>query len=221
MAITISREQRDAIYQELVLDLSGVGNIFHALNSDDYGKARQYRRRFEEDMRLLDDLGWGPEQDADEFELTMPNPDLAGALRRLNDSARALLHTHIVEPIEERKYVERALIAQGAYGDVLAQIVGGEETDHEEGARSRPSPPRARPAFGTCRCGAVIRRRLGEGLRLRCEDPEHGGPLAEVAHRRKMLRGVVHAPSLATARAPTRARCSLDHGHRGAPARPA
>ncbi len=134
MAITISRDQRDAIYQEIMLDLTGVGDIFHALNSDDFAKARQYRRRFEEDMRLLDDLGWEPEREAEEFELTMPGPDLAGALRRLNDSARAMLHTHIVEPIEERRYAERALIAQGAYGDVLAQIVGGEETDHE-GAR--------------------------------------------------------------------------------------
>jgi hypothetical protein len=135
MAITISGDQRDAIYQEIVLDLSGVGDIFHALNGADYEKAREYRRRFEDDMRLLDDLGWEPEQEADEFELTMPRVDLARALGRLNAGARSMLHSHIVEPIEERRYAERALVAQSAYGDVLAQIVGGEETHHEEGAR--------------------------------------------------------------------------------------
>jgi hypothetical protein len=135
VAITISRQQRDAIYQEIMLDLTGVGDIFHALNGGDYEKAREYRRRFEDDMRLLDDLGWEPGQEADEFELTMPRGDLARALGRLNASAQSMLHTHIVEPIEERRYAERALIAQGAYGDVLAQIVGGEETRHEEGAR--------------------------------------------------------------------------------------
>ncbi len=135
MAITINREQRDAVYQEIMLDLSGVGDIFHALNGDDYEKAREYRRRFEDDMRLLDDLGWEPEQEADEFELTMPRADLARALRRLNASAGSMLHSHIVEPIEERRYAERALVAQGAYGDVLAQLVGGEETDHGDGAR--------------------------------------------------------------------------------------
>ncbi len=135
MAITINREQRDAVYQEIMLDLSGVGDIFHALNGDDYEKAREYRRRFEDDMRLLDDLGWEPERDAYEFELTMPRADLARALRRLSASARSMLHTHIVEPIEERRYAERALVAQGAYGDVLAQLVGGEQTDHGDGAR--------------------------------------------------------------------------------------
>ncbi len=135
MAITINREQRDAVHQEIMLDLTGVGDIFHALNGDDYEKAREYRRRFEDDMRLLDDLGWEPEQEADEFELTMPRPDLARALRRLDASARSMLHSHIVEPIEERRYAERALVAQGAYGDVLAQLVGGERTDQEEGAR--------------------------------------------------------------------------------------
>lgn len=35
------------------------------------------------DLRLLDDLGWEPEQDADEFTLTMDGVDLAGVVSHL------------------------------------------------------------------------------------------------------------------------------------------
>ena len=84
VAITINRSERDAIYQEVLTDLTGVGDIDIALRNDDYETARRYRRRFEDDMRLLDDLGWEPDQDRDEFELTMPPDGLARVLERLN-----------------------------------------------------------------------------------------------------------------------------------------
>jgi len=122
VAITINSSERDAIYQEVLTDLTGVGDIDIALRNEDYDAARRYRRRFEDDMRLLDDLGWEPEQDRDEFELTMPPDGLARVLERLNESAGATLHDHIVEPNEQREIAERALRAQTAYGSVLAQL---------------------------------------------------------------------------------------------------
>ena len=122
VAITINRSERDAIYQEVLTDLTGVGDIDIALRNDDYETARRDRRRCEDDMRLLDDLGWVPDQDRDEFELTMPPDGLARVLERLNASAGATLHSHIVEPNEQREIAERALRAQTAYGNVLAQL---------------------------------------------------------------------------------------------------
>jgi hypothetical protein len=79
-------------------------------------------------MRLLDDLGWepDPDPDRDEFELSMPPAQLA----------RATLHTHIVEAIDEREQAERAVAAQAAYGDLLAQLVG--QQDPETGKDGGP-----------------------------------------------------------------------------------
>jgi hypothetical protein len=135
MAIRINREQRDAIYSEIVLDLSGTGDIRIELDNGDYEGARRHRRRFEDDMRLLDDLGWEPETDGEEFALSMPAGQLARALRNLSANARATLHTHIVEPIEEHEHAQRATTAQAAYGDMLAQLADPDQ-EADVGGRS-------------------------------------------------------------------------------------
>lgn len=129
MAIKLSREQREAIYAEVVVDLSGTGDISIELDNGDYDAARRLRRRFEDDMRLLDEIGWEPDPDEDEFELSMPPDQLARALRWLGERARATVHTHVVEPITEHAYIARTVAAQAAYGDLLAQLA--EQTDRE------------------------------------------------------------------------------------------
>ncbi len=122
MAIEIGREQRDAIYQEILTELSGSGDIWEELQSGDYEAARRTRRRLEDDMRVLDDIGWEPEQDREVFELTMPPADLARALRVLTDIAAATIHEHVVRPIDEAHLVQRATVVQSACGAVLAQL---------------------------------------------------------------------------------------------------
>jgi hypothetical protein len=126
--IKLNREQRDAIYGELALDLSGTGDIRISVDGEDYDAARRLRRRYEDDMRLLDDLGWEPEQDRDEFEITMDHDDLARVLRRLNRSAGDTLHIYVVEPLEG-EFVTRAASTQAAVGDTFAQMAGVEDDD--------------------------------------------------------------------------------------------
>lgn len=82
MAIKITQEHRNAIYGELLVDLTGTGEIYLHIQNGDYGDAQETRRRYEENMRLLDDLGWHPDAEADEYEITMDADDLTHALRR-------------------------------------------------------------------------------------------------------------------------------------------
>jgi hypothetical protein len=125
MAITIGRGQRDAIYEEIALDLNGLTDLWTEFERGEFERARELRRRFERDMRLLDDLGWEPEQDCDEFELTMEAADLAAAIVHLNGQTGAILHTHIVEPIERSPDTARSVMAQTAFGAILAQLAQG------------------------------------------------------------------------------------------------
>ena len=111
MAVTIDREQRDAIYEEVLTDLTGVGDIWIALDGADYEKAREYRRRFERDMRLLDDLGWDRDDARNEYVLSMAAPLLTETIRHLNESASADVRHHLVEQIERREVVERSVTA--------------------------------------------------------------------------------------------------------------
>jgi hypothetical protein len=57
--IKLNREQRYAIYGELVLDLSDTGDIRINLDGEDYDAARQLGRRYEDDMRLLENRSAG------------------------------------------------------------------------------------------------------------------------------------------------------------------
>jgi hypothetical protein len=125
MGITIGREQRDAIYQEVALDLNGLTDLWTEFDGGNHERARELRDRFVLDMRLLDDLGWEPEQEADEFELTMDGVDLAAVVSYLIAQTGAILRTHIVEPIKQAPH------AQTAFGSILAQLAQGQAVDEQ------------------------------------------------------------------------------------------
>lgn len=122
MPVTIDRRHRQAIYELLVCDLSGVGDIYLALREPDADYARQLRARFEQDMRLLDDLGWHGAVAREAFAITMPEQQLTQLLRRLHDGTGAELAAFLRERHEAVSAAETSLIALGALGDVLAQL---------------------------------------------------------------------------------------------------
>lgn len=133
MAITINRAQRDAMHQEVVLDLNGLTDLWTEFDAGNYERAKELRQRFVLDMRLLDDLGWEPEPDADEFALTMDGVDLAWVVSHLIAQTGAIIHTHIVEPIERTPDAERSVMAQTALGSILGQLAQGRAADEQAG----------------------------------------------------------------------------------------
>jgi hypothetical protein len=88
---TIDRPTREALHAGLVLDLSGLSGVWTLLDQDRAGEARRLRERFEQDWRLLDDLGWEAADPRQSFELTMPPGQLAQVVRRLHQQALACL----------------------------------------------------------------------------------------------------------------------------------
>ncbi|MBA3261548.1 MAG: hypothetical protein H0T69_03560 [Thermoleophilaceae bacterium] len=57
MPLTISREQRDAIYELVVTHLTGIGDVWIELDNHDFPTAKRLAREFVEDLHLLNDLG--------------------------------------------------------------------------------------------------------------------------------------------------------------------
>lgn len=88
---TIDRPTREALHAGLVLDLSGLSNVWSLLDQNRAGEARQLREHFEQDWRLLDDLGWEARDPRQSFELTMPPGQLAQVVRRLHQQALVCL----------------------------------------------------------------------------------------------------------------------------------
>lgn len=90
---TITKAQRDGIYELVCNHLYGIEDLWIALGrSRNYATAERLSIEFGEDFRLLGDIGWSPDEERDSFELTMPLHDLAELLKRLHDEARQLLN---------------------------------------------------------------------------------------------------------------------------------
>jgi hypothetical protein len=89
---TITKEQRDGLYELVRHHLYSIEDLWIAFGrSRDYATAERLALEFGEDFRLLTDIGWGADDDRENFELTMPPLDLTELLRRLHVEAEKVL----------------------------------------------------------------------------------------------------------------------------------
>jgi hypothetical protein len=89
---TISKDQRDGLYALVRNHLGGLGDVFVEMEQrKDFNAAEHLGREFAEDFRLLDDIGWQPNDGREAVALTMPLGELLELLQRLQDEAERLL----------------------------------------------------------------------------------------------------------------------------------
>lgn len=101
MGMTINRSYRDALYDGLMTDLTAHGDILTYLQHDEATEAKWLHHRFRGELRLLDDLAWEREPEAESFELTMPPRELRPIIERVYWSAVAGLNNAPEELTEE------------------------------------------------------------------------------------------------------------------------
>ena len=121
MRVRITAAERDALYEQLYVRLSGIDEVWMAAEAEDYARAERVAREFSDDLRLiLDDLGWG-EGSGKPLELATPPDVLRRVCTRLRSRAEAQRELEAEEraerqPREER--TERAL-------DTCRRVLGG------------------------------------------------------------------------------------------------
>ncbi len=112
MGMTINRRYRDALYDGLMTDLSAHDDLFTLLRNDEATEAKRLHHRFKGELRLLDDLGWEREPEAEQFELTMAPRDLRPILERVYWGAVASLNNEPEQLIEEAlAHLSEAVVA--------------------------------------------------------------------------------------------------------------
>jgi len=79
------------LYEAAITDLSGIGDLVIELDAGRVLEAQLLRQRFEDELRLLDDLGWHTVDQRNEFELTMPVEQLTRLLGSFYDQQMCLL----------------------------------------------------------------------------------------------------------------------------------
>jgi hypothetical protein len=124
--ITISGPQRNGLYELVRNHLGSVGDLWDALERDkDFAKAARLGLEFGEDFELLEEIGWGEDEDRESFELTMPVHDLMELVKRLHDEAEQVLHgkgTERQAREDDRATEERYLRGLDACEELLVRL---------------------------------------------------------------------------------------------------
>jgi hypothetical protein len=108
MSVTISGEQRDALYDHILLKLSAFGDLQLALDRGDIETATRLGRRFSDGLRLIqDELGWGVGSSASYELRTIPPAELARILAGIRDDAADEYEAERAEQEEFRANGER------------------------------------------------------------------------------------------------------------------
>lgn len=99
--LSITKDQRDTIHDLVLAHLESIGGLRYAIEREEFAAAESMGLEFGADLRLMEDLGWGP-TDHETVELTMPAENLVEVLVRLRGDAVAAL----VEEWHEREGME-------------------------------------------------------------------------------------------------------------------
>jgi hypothetical protein len=122
MRISISAEQRDALYDQLLDRLTGIGDIEIAVQAGKFEDAGRLGQEFSDDLQLLvNDLGFG-EGDGEPIELTSPPEVLRRALPRLRDLAAGHSASHAAELAELQLFRDRSRLVSEACASVLDEL---------------------------------------------------------------------------------------------------
>ena len=89
--LVVTRQQRDVLFDAVKTNLTLIGDVSTLLEQDRGFEALEVRRQVEDDMRLLDDLGWGHLDPREAYALTMPADQLARTIRRFEALAAGSL----------------------------------------------------------------------------------------------------------------------------------
>lgn len=124
MPITLSAAHRDALYDLILIRLSGLGDLWPIIERGNFDEADRLGREFCDVLRLvLDDLGWGDEGDV--VTLSLPPTELARIFGRLREHAERAKRGREQELAEEQDVLERAQLAVAACDQVLEALAIG------------------------------------------------------------------------------------------------
>jgi hypothetical protein len=124
MSITLTFEEREALYEQILDRLSGIGDVWLAVCREDYEEAERLARIFADDLVLVSEgLGWGDLKD-ESFELHVPSGVLRRALSGHCQAALARDAREVPEREECRERKERNHLIVQACRRVLGALDG-------------------------------------------------------------------------------------------------
>jgi uncharacterized protein YkuJ len=125
--IEISREQRQPLHRLVTQHISGIGDVYLMIEQGDFATAERFGLEFGEDIRMLNDLGWNPDDARDSYALTQPLHELIEALKRLRLDAEDGLDPPEDERRKREEYDELVEYFTSAR-DLCAELIDALDT---------------------------------------------------------------------------------------------
>lgn len=130
MPVTITAAQRDAIYELVISGLADIGRVWTFVEADNFAAAQAAGREVADDLRLLDELAWGPTIEGQTVELTLSHAVLTRALARLHSDTVGALDVYVSRPRVDEALAQRDLATADALTQILARLATpGEESE--------------------------------------------------------------------------------------------
>lgn len=123
MPVTITAEQRDALYDRILDRLSGIDDVWLAASSEDFATANRLGREYSDELRLVvDDLGWGDGPESGSVELESSPDVLRRVFARLRDTTATERTAQATSWAESRNLEERNRLIGEACVNVLREL---------------------------------------------------------------------------------------------------
>ena len=137
-ATEINVEERNALYDQILSHLVSVDDLRIAIEKEDFDQAGRLGIEFGDELRLMEDLGWGRHPAGTTFRLTMGSEQLRRVLTRLRSDAEGLTrdeeHETATIENEARDRLRRATCITEACERVLSTVrraTRPQRRDHE------------------------------------------------------------------------------------------
>jgi hypothetical protein len=122
VSVRISAAERDALYDQIYVRLSGIDHLWLVVQREDWETAERLAREYIDELRLvLDDLGWG-ETSNETLELTTPPEVLRRVLGQIQRRAEGQARAEEEEWVESRLREEQRQQVMDACRRVLAEL---------------------------------------------------------------------------------------------------
>ena len=122
MTPTITSTQRDLLYDGILDRLSGIGDLWLAVEKEDYAAAQRMGVAYSDRLRLIvEDLGWG-DGSGEPVELRTAVDVLRRALSRLHEETRDRDAGEERERVELQENEERNRLVMETCRNVIAEL---------------------------------------------------------------------------------------------------
>ena len=122
MSVRITAAERDALYDQIYVRLSGIDDLWRVVQREDWEVAERLACEYSDELHLvLEDLGWGETSD-EAVELKTPPDVLRRVLGRIQRRAEGQERAEEEERAEGRRREEQRQQAMDACRRVLAEL---------------------------------------------------------------------------------------------------